>query len=221
MKTLRSLLLVGALLLPACASDPVDNAGGTGSSLRVVNLAGAGSLTVKVDAVQVFSGVTMGGTTTFHPVTPGMHRIRIEQGAPAARAAERDVTFGAGDSITVAALDTSGTLETGVLDSSVTTPTGHSRLRVANFAAGAPAIDLWRTAPDVPIASVAISPLAYQETSPYLESAPGTWTVFVTPVGQVNALVGLGPIPIGDGESWTVYLTDISDSLAMYGVKDQ
>ena len=57
--------------------------------------------------------------------------------------------------------------------------------------------------------------------SPYFESIPGEWRLFVTPEGLTDTLANLGPIPVDDGQTWTVYLTDISDTLAMYGVRDR
>lgn len=221
MRHAKSIFLLGALALAACTSDPVNNSNSTGSGFKAVNVAGPGALTVKVDAVTVFTGVGQGQSTAFHGVTPGTHTIRIEQGLPA-RATEQDISFAVGDTLTIAVIDSSGTLGTGVLtDTGVVASTGHSKLRVAHYAAGAPAVDIWRTQPDFATPTKVMFPFPYLAVSSYIESTPGDWTVFVTPEGLTDTLVGLGPIPIGDGESWTVYLTDIADTLAMYGVKDQ
>jgi hypothetical protein len=219
MKNIHSLLLV-ASAVAACNSEPANNSTTTGSGFRVVNVAGPTALTVKVDAVQVFSGVGQGTGTSFHSVTPGAHTIRIEQGT---RATEQDLSFASGDTLTITAIDSSGNLGTGVLtDTGVVASPGHSKLRVAHYAEGAPDVDIWRTQPDYATPVRVMFPFAYQAVSPYLESTPGDWTVFVTPVADsTHTLVDLGPINIGDGQSWTVYLVDISDTLAMYGVRDR
>ncbi len=222
MRHARSLLLLGALVAGACTSDPVNNSNSTGSGFKAVNVAGPGAITVKVDAVTVFTGVGQGLSTAFHGVTPGSHTIRIEQGMPTTRATEEDINFAVGDTLTIAAIDSSGNLGTGVLtDTGVVASPGHSKLRVAHYAAGAPPVDIWRTQPDFATPTRVMFPFPYLAVSSYIESTPGDWTVFVTPEGLTDTLVGLGPIPIGDGESWTVYLTDIADTLAMYGVRDR
>jgi len=222
MRHVNSLLLFAALAVAACSSDPVNNSNSTGSGFKAVNVAGPDAITVKVDAVTAFTGVGQGLSTAFHGVTPGIHTIRFEQGSPITRATEEDINFSVGDTLTIVAIDTSGTLDTGVLtDTGVVASSGHSKLRVAHFAANAPAVDIWRTQPDFATPTRVMFPFPYGAVSAYLESTPGDWTVFVTPEGQTDTLVGLGPIPIGDGESWTVYLTDIADTLAMYGVRDR
>jgi hypothetical protein len=216
------MLLLAVLSVAACTSTPTGQSGSNSSGFRVVNVAGPGPLIVKLDATPVFSGVVQGSSTQFRAVTPGVHTIRIEQGLPAPRATEQDISFAAGDTLTIAAIDSSGNLDTGVLtDTGVVASQGHSKLRVAHYAAGAPPVDIWRTQPDFATPIRVMFPFPYQAVSAYLESTPGIWTVFVTPEGLTDTLAGLGPIPIGDGESWTVYLTEISDTLAMYGVRDR
>jgi hypothetical protein len=223
MRHVNSLLLLTALAAAACTSDPVNNTNSTGSGFKAVNVAGPGAITVKVDAVTVFTGVGQGLSTAFHGVTQGTHTIRIEQGFPTTRATEEDINFAVGDTLTIVAIDTSGTLGTGVLtDTGVVASSGHSKLRVAHYASNAPAVDIWRTQPDFATPTKVMFPFPYGAVSSYIESTPGDWTVFVTPEGvDSDTLVGLGPIPIGDGESWTVYLADIADTLAMYGVRDR
>jgi hypothetical protein len=222
MRNINALFLLGVLAAAACTTDPVNNSNSTGSGFRAVNVAGPGAITVKVDAVTVFTGVGQGLSTAFHGVTPGTHTIRIEQGLPTTRATEEDISFGAGDTLTITVIDSSGTLGTGVTtDTGMVASTGHSKLRVAHYAAGAPAVDIWRTQPDFATPTRVMFPFPYLAVSSYIESTPGDWTVFVTPEGQTDTLVGLGPIPIGDGQSWTVYLVDIGDTLAMYGVRDR
>ena len=222
MRSTRTLLLLGALSTAACNSEPAANSNPAGSGFRVVNVAGPGALTVKVDAVSVFTGVGQGVRTAFHAVTPGMHTLRIEQGTPITRATEQDINFAVGDTLTVAAIDSSGNLGTGVLsDTGVIASPGHGKLRVVNVAAGHPPLDFWWTRPDNATPSLVMAPFPYLAASPYFESIPGDWRLFVTPEGLTDTLASLGPIPVDDGQTWTVYLTDISDTLAMYGVRDR
>jgi hypothetical protein len=223
MKYTGFLSLLGALSVAACNSTPTDHSNSSASGFKVVNIAGPGTLNVKLDAVPVFSGVAQGAGTAYHAVTPGTHTIRIEQGLPNSRVTEEDVSFASGDTLTITAIDSSGNLGTGVLtDTGVIATTGHSKLRVVHYAAGAPPVDIWRTQPDFATPTKVMFPFPYLAVSSYIESTPGNWTVFVTPEGVASdTLVGLGPIPIGSGESWTVYLANIGDSLAMYGVRDR
>ncbi len=86
---------------------------------------------------------------------------------------------------------------------------GRGKLRVVHLAAGAPAVDVWRTQPDFPTAVRVMFPFAYRAESAYVQSTPGTWTVFVTAAGQAAPVrAASGPIAVAGGEVRTVVLLD-------------
>lgn len=53
-----------------------------------------------------------------------------------------------------------------------------------------------------------MTPFVYKATSPYLQSDPGTWEVFVTSPGGTAKLATTGPVAVPAGERRTVALVD-------------
>jgi hypothetical protein len=102
----------------------------------------------------------------------------------------------------------SGLVASVLVDSGSIVPAGKSKLRVSHLAGGAPAIEFWRTQPDFQTPVHIMTPFAYQATSPYLQSDPGTWEVFVTAPGGGAKLATTGAISVPAGERRTVVLLD-------------
>ncbi len=76
---------------------------------------------------------------------------------------------------------------------------GKSKLRVVHLAGTAPQVDIWRTQPDYQTPIRVMFPFPYGAESSYLQSDPGTWTVFVTSTTDWNTrLAESGPIPVGE-----------------------
>jgi hypothetical protein len=123
-----------------------------------------------------------------------------------------------GQALTAAAVaNTTGALAAQVLaDSGATVPAGKSKLRVTHLAAsGASAVEIFRTQPDFQTPIRIMTPFAYRETSPYLQSDPGAWEVFVAPAGSSGSpkLATTGPVVVPSGERRTVVLLDSAGTL--------
>jgi hypothetical protein len=93
-------------------------------------------------------------------------------------------------------------------DASTVTGPSESRLRVAHLAAGAPALDIFRTQPDLPAPVRFMSPFHYGKASPYVSSGAGPWTVLVVTAGGADTLLATAPMPIPGGGTRTLVLTD-------------
>jgi hypothetical protein len=87
-------------------------------------------------------------------------------------------------------------------------PAGKSKLRVVHLAANAGAVEIWRTQPDFATPTHILTPFPYQGASPYLQSDPGNWEVFVTPAGATTHIATTDAVAVPAGERRTVVLLD-------------
>ena len=87
-------------------------------------------------------------------------------------------------------------------------PVGKSKLRVAHLSPNAGSIEIWRTQPDFQTPVHIMTPFDYLATSPYLQSDPGAWEVFVTRPGTTTKLATTGLVQVPSGEKRTVVLLD-------------
>jgi len=85
---------------------------------------------------------------------------------------------------------------------------GHSRLRIASFAAGAPAIDAYRTQPDSTGLVPTLRPLTFRAVTRYFDGAPGAWSVVISHAGMADTLLATGSIALADGQARTVVVID-------------
>jgi len=200
--TLTLLLIVGC-------SNPVE-IGTTDSSIRFAN-ATTGMINVWIDGRLRVTGLSMNGLSFGLSVPVGDHSIRIgdppgaitEFTVAATRERRRTVVAypsGSGSAIgpAVAVLE----------DTSTYVPLSKSKLRVANLAQNAGAIELRRSQPDFPSGSLIMTPFPFNATSPYLQSDPGVWEVWISAPGSATKTLSTGPIEIPAGQQRTVLLLD-------------
>jgi hypothetical protein len=167
---------------------------------------------VKVDGADALSAQIPVGASRGMMIPEGSHQVAVIDAAD--NAAVVTVTSSADTARTVVAYPRmiSGAptgISTAVLaDTGAVVPAGKSKLRVAHLAANAGNIEIWRSQPDFQSGVHIMTPFPYQATSPYLQSNPGTWEVWLTPVGSQVRTLSTGPIPIPSGERRTVVLLD-------------
>jgi len=77
-----------------------------------------------------------------------------------------------------------------------------------HLAPDANGIEIWRSQPDFQTPVHIMTPFPYQATSPYLQSTPGNWEVFVTATGSSAKLATTGPVQVPSGQRRTVVLLD-------------
>jgi len=194
-----------AITVAACSLDPatpdVSN-----SAVRVIN-ASKVPIDVVLDGQVVLQGLTVANVSASLPVTVGPHLVQLR--TVSAPSADLAVLTSSGQALTTVATSTGTTLAANVLvDTGSVVPAGKSKLRVAHFAGGVGAIELWRTQPDFQTPIHIMTPFAYQATSPYLQSDPGAWEVFATAVGSTVKLATTGSVTVPSGERRTVVLLD-------------
>ncbi len=184
------------------------------ASLRVVHaILGGPSLAVFVDGGR---GQTLafGEVSRAFALSPGQHDLTLQPSDTThSLLALFNTVASAGYSVFAVDTMISGSVTVYpyfVSDSGATPASGHSRLRLANFAAAAPAIDAYRTQPDSTGLIPAQRPFPFKAVTPYVESTPGNWTVVIAHAGAQDTLLLTGVIALADGQGRTVALVDSS-----------
>lgn len=205
------LLVVAAAGLAGCgdgSGPPLPQA----SSLRVLHaIRGGPSLTVFVDGAR---GSTLAfgqlGRATF--LSPGAHELVL---VPSDTSRSLIVDFAAAESVGYSAFaidSTAGATHTVepviVADTGSLPAAGHSRLRIASYAAAAPPIDAWRTQPDSSGLVVTAQPLTFRALTRFFDGAPGAWSVVISHAGMTDTLIATGPIAMADGQAQTLVVLD-------------
>lgn len=211
---------LAAALLAACGTvDPAPPATAD-AVVRVVN-ATQSPLDVVVDGVVALRGLPVASVSGELPVAAGARRVQLRTAAGAS--AELSVDAVGGQARTAVAVGTSGALAAQVLaDTGALVPAGKSKLRVAHLAPSASGVEIFRTQPDFQTPIRISTPFPYNTTSPYLQSDPGAWEVFLAPAGSSGApkLVTTGPVTVPAGERRTVVLLDSAGALRFRVIRE-
>jgi len=201
-----------ALLLTSLACGPnmadlgTTNPGNGSAAIRVIN-ASQGLVDVIIDGQTVLHGLQVATVSERISVSSGGHQIRLA--APNGPSAQVQVDAANGATRVAVVTPNASNLSASVLaDTGAIVPAGKTKLRVAHLAGSAGSIEIWRTQPDFQTPVHIMTPFDYQATSPYLQSDPGNWEVFVTRPGTTAKLATTGSVAIPAGEKRTVVLLD-------------
>ena len=202
----RAFTLACGMLVAGCRNAVEPSA--SDSSLTVAN-ATTGNIDVWIDGRQRVLGLSMNGLSYILSVPAGSHRVRLGD----AIAGMTEILVDATPDMpqTIVAYPTNVGMSgpaVAVLTGTTSFVPGKSQLRVANLATKAGPLDIRRSQPDAPAGSPIMAPFPPDATSPYLESAPGVWEVWISPPGSQAKAVSTGPIEIASGERRTVLVLD-------------
>ena len=216
----RALLFVAVSAGLAGCGDGSGPALPRTSSLRVLHaIRGGPSLTVFVDGAR---GSTLAfgqlGRTTL--LSPGVHELVLVP-SDTSHSLIVDFTAGEGAGYSAFAIDSTAgathTVEPVIVPDTGSLPAvGHTRLRIANYAAGAPAIDARRTQPDSSGLVVSAQPLSFRALTRFFDGAPGAWSVVISHAGMTDTLLATGPIAMADGQAQTVVVLDSTPGLVTW-----
>jgi len=155
------------------------------------------------------SKVAPGFNTPLRLVPVGRHVVRIRPWEDTTTLGSAEVTFREGVTHTVAVrVGVNGPEPYDVTDAVTTATPGEGLLRVVQLAPNAPPLDVYVIRPDDPAPVPVMTPFPYAETSPYLSSPAGEWTIIVTTAGGADTLVRTAAMPINGGQVRTLILTD-------------
>jgi len=205
------------VILALAALAACDN--GTGpalpqaSTLRAFHaIRGGPALTVVVDGRSLAAGLGFGQLTRAVALSPGQHTLDAQ---PPDTAPRLFLTFTTVSGVNYTAFVVDSTAGTRHIIDPVLVPDtgglpagGHSRLRIASFAAAAPAIDAYRSQPDSTGLFVSTRPLNFRAVTRYFDGAPGAWSVVISHAGMTDTLLATGSIPMADGQARTIVVID-------------
>ena len=207
-----------ALLFVAVAAGLAGCGDGSGpplpqaSSLRVLHaIPGGPSLTVFVDGAR---GSTLAFGQLGRPtlLSPGVHELILVP-SDTSHSLIVDFTAVEGVGYSAFAIDSMAgvthTVEPVIVPDTGSLPAvGHSRLRIASYAPGAPPIDAWRTQPDSSGLVMSAQPLNFRALTRFFDGAQGAWSVVISHVGMTDTLIATGPIAMADGQAQTLVVLD-------------
>jgi hypothetical protein len=206
MSTLRTALIPFAAVLCASCNIGTGLDGDTGTTVYVVNASNT-RFDVLLDGDATPGGDMSVAAVRTAPVSPGTHQVQFVTST--GTTATVNFSVDAGKTAIAYAYSAAASLNAAVIgDTGSVVATNMTKLRVTDLSANAGAIEIWRTQPDFQTPVHIMTPFNYLDTSPYLESTPGTWEVFVTRPGSTAKIATSGAVDIPAGERRTVVLVD-------------
>jgi uncharacterized protein DUF4397 len=184
------------------------------STLRVLHAILSGPpLTVILDGRSVKTGLTFGQITQALTLASGTHTL--EPRPPQDTTRRVLLVFNTTENVNYTALVVDSVVVDTVIIDPVLVPdtgsqpaAGHGRLRLANFAALAGAIDAYRTQPDSSGLLLTQQPFNYRAITHYFDGTAGKWTVVISHGGATDTLLATDSIAVGDGHARTVAIID-------------
>lgn len=190
------------------STQPGDNLAHVGAPMRVVN-ASALQLNLLVDGQTAATGIQVGGVSGPISITAGSHELRLTNGTTTSAPVMVTAVDGKELIAVVRGAANTGITSSILADTGAIVPANKSKLRVVHASANAgDNVEIWRTQPDFQTPTHIMTPFAYGAESPYLQSDPGTWEVFITAPGGATKLATTGAINIPAGERRTAVLLD-------------
>lgn len=181
---------------------------GPAARLRLLHAAtGVGDVDALIDGVRVYSSLPFGWITHYAVVEPGVHTLRtVPAGQSSPTLLERSITLPAEADRTLVLGGTGQVLESwGLADNNSLPAVGNARVRVAQAAPGAPAVDV------VIVGGTTLaSSVGYRQAGAYASVAAGTYDLAVRETGGAAALLTLEDITLDPGSIYTVSLAGVT-----------
>jgi hypothetical protein len=208
---LMTLLLAATALTAACDDD--DNTGPEGEArVRVVHASpDAPSVDVLLDDAEVLSDVPYLAASDYLAASADDHNLKVNAAGTATTVIDADVTLADGTDYTVIASGLVAEITPIVLvDDNSTPAAGNARVRAIHGAPGAPAVDIYVTAPgaDLEAAVPVLTGVAFGDVADYLEVPAGDYQVRVTPVGTKVLAIDSGALTLESGQVRTAIAVD-------------
>src|SRR5688500_1319943 len=211
----RAVVVAATVALAGCegtATGFITDSNTSGAQVRVFNaVTSAGAVDFLVDGQVVAASIGFGAASGYRAVSLGAHTLQVRSSSTGTSLLDLSRDFSAQGRFSLVpapGLGTSGAL---FLTDDPNPVTGQGRVRVVHVAAAPGAVSVYVTAPDADLASATptVAALPFGTASSYLNLAPGTFRVRVTPVGNpAQVRLDSGNLPIGAGSVRSLILTD-------------
>ncbi len=206
-----SLLLVGALT-GACSDDDDNTGPDGGARVRVVHASpDAPDVDVLVDGAEVLADLPYLGASDYLDVPAGERSLTVNVAGSATPVIDADVDLGDGADYTVIAGGSAASIAPIVLEDDNSAPaTGNAKVRAIHGAPGAPAVDIYVTAPgaDLEEETPVLTGVEFGVVADYIEAPAGAYQVRVTPAGTTIVVIDSGTLALAGGQVRTVIAVD-------------
>ena len=206
-------LLLAATALTAACDDDDDNTGPDGGArVRVVHASpDAPNVDVLLDDNEVLSDLAYLEASDYLEASAGGHNVKVNAAGTATTVIDADVTLAEGADYTVIASGLAAEITPIVLlDDNSTPEAGNARVRAIHGAPGAPAVDVYVTAPgaDIETALPVLTSVEFGDVGDYLDVPAGDYQVRVTLAGTKVAAIDSGTLTLESGDVRTAIAVD-------------
>jgi hypothetical protein len=217
-----TVLLAAAALSAACGDDD-DNTGPDGEArVRVVHASpDAPDVDVLVDDSEVLGDVPYLAASDYLELPAGEHNVKVNAAGTATTAIDADLTLTDGIDYTVIASGLVADIEPLVLEDDNSAPAaGNARVRAIHGAPGAPAVDIYVTAPGTELEEETpiLVGVEFGDVADYVEVPAGDYQVRVTPTGVKLAVIDSGTLSLVAGQVRTAIAVDNAGGGAPFGL---
>ncbi len=196
-----------------CSDDEVTTAPIQEARVRVLHASpDAPSVDVLVDGRVVLTNVPFKASSPYLTVPAGPLNLRVRATAnPNLVVIDVTPTLAASTDYTVIARNLVASIEPWLLTDDNTAPaTGLIKLRLVHSAPGAPAVDIYVTAPadDLDISTPILTDVPYAAASNYLAVPAGTYQVRICPANTTTVAIDSGSLTLTAGQIRTAVAVD-------------
>jgi hypothetical protein len=201
---LLSLTMAASLGLPiaGCDDDPAGPA--AIARLRAIHASpDAPAVDIYVDGARVAANVPYKAITSYLEVPAGSRNVQVRAAGTSTTVIDANVTLSAGTDYTVLAAGRVANIAPLVLTDTNTAPVaGNVRVRLVHGAPTAGTVDIYVTAPNADIATIAptLAGVPFRGFSPYLSVPAGSYRVRVTPAGSKTVAIDSGTLTLTTGQ---------------------
>jgi hypothetical protein len=206
-----TLLFAAGALTAGCSDD--DNTGPEGEArLRVVHASpDAPDVDVLLDDAEVLGDVPYLTASDYLEVPAGDRNLKVNAAGTATTVIDADVSLVDGTDYTVIATGLAEAIEPIVLQDDNSAPaSGNARVRAIHGAPGAPAVDIYVTAPgaDLETTIPLLANVEFGDVADYIDAPAGDYQVRVTPTGTKTVLIDSGTLTLSSGQVRTAIAVD-------------
>jgi hypothetical protein len=213
------LLLAAGALTAACSDD--DNTGPEGEArVRVVHASpDAPDVDVLLDDAEVLGDVPYLTASDYLDTPAGDQNLVVNAAGTATTLIDTDVSLVDGTDYTVIASGLVEAIEPIVLQDDNSAPAaGTARVRAIHGAPGAPAVDIYVTAPgaDLETTIPLLATVEFGDVADYIEAPAGDYQVRVTPAGTKTVVIDSGTLALSIGQVRTAIAVDAAGGGARF-----